>query len=68
MSKILALKMSLSDAIQDATGDPVAMGQVLAVLLSHTAIVRGVLDEAVSSSSSAGGAHEASTNVRTEKR
>jgi len=52
MSAILGLKMSLRDALLEAQGDPVALGQVLAVLLSHTAIVRGMLDESVSSSSS----------------
>jgi len=63
MSANLALKMSLQDAMSDAVGDPVRLGQLLAVLLSHTAIVRGLLDESAappsSSSSTTGGEYAA---------
>lgn len=62
MSALLALKMAARDALLEATDDPVALGQVLAVLLSHEAIVRGMLDGSASSPSSSavtGGAHAA---------
>jgi hypothetical protein len=55
MSAILSAKMALRDAMLEAQSDPVALGQLLAVLLSHTAIVRGMLDESASSSSSSAG-------------
>lgn len=50
----------LDSAIADAADDPVALGMILAKLLSREAIVRGMLGESVSSSSSSaetGGAH-----------
>jgi len=60
MSSILALKMAARDALLEAAGDPVALGQVLAVFLSHEAICRGMLDGSASSPSSSavtGGEH-----------
>lgn len=50
MSSILSLKMAFSDAITAAVGDPVALGQLLAVCLSHEAILRGLLDESAAPS------------------
>lgn len=55
MSATLSLKMAIRDALLEATGDPVALGQVLATLLSGEAIARGMLDESASSSSSSAG-------------